>query len=236
MSSTLIRLDISSSTRPTLERFQTAAPRLLANLNRAVEQGLDETAQVLKRSALTGGNWKTPRLGQSPLAVRSGALRQSITFERDGHLTGTVGSGSGAASAYARVQLGAEDTTIKPSAGKKYLAIPIADGLNPSGLPNQYTLGGPRNVPVLTDPQTNRQIKLRIFRSRAGNLVGFLPTGGVFKRGAKKGQQKGLLLFVFKEQVEIKAGNRLAATVQAQTPRLLELLQQGVNDALGGPS
>lgn len=219
-------------------------------LVRRLGQGLHEIEAHLKQSLLTGGDWRQPREGKVPLAVRSGSLRQSITSEVDqpDALSGYVGTKAGPASAYARMQLDKGDTTILPKRGK-YLWIPIADNLNASGIARyspRYAMG------LLT---VTGKRALRFFSTKSGGLIAFLPGkiqedkagqalgfsntervvgAGKYKRGAKKGQVKGLLLFRLVEKVTVQGTDALAIGASDKIDRVRTLIRLGLRQALAG--
>lgn len=220
-------------------------------LNRALGQGLEETAGHLKHKYLSGryaGQLRTPGM----LAVRSGSLRQAVMAEVDKPLSGTVGtSGEGPAANYARVQLGDQTWAITPKSAR-YLWIPIADNLTKGGLP-RWT---PRAAMDIRTPSGKRA--LRIFKSKNGNLVAFVPgrivsdkagskmgvvrsadtavAAGKYRsknqRGRPAGSVKGLLLFVLKSSVTVKGGDYLATAVKDKTPRIRELLESALHAAI----
>jgi hypothetical protein len=225
-----IRISLSEGSSAAIARFGRAADELPAALEGALRQGLTETENELKSKLLRGGSPASRRDGKTPLAVRSGRLIGSVTSAVDQPLSGFVGVLSGAgASKYARVQLGSGRTTIRP-VNAKHLWIPVGDNLNPSG----QMRTSPREAMELRDAQGRRRV--RIFKSKRGNLVVFLPDeqGGTFKRGAKKGMQRGRLLFVLKDEVEVQGTDALASAAQGQRDRIRQLLDAAVKRAVSG--
>lgn len=210
-----------------LQQHAGRATRLLGAVDDALRQGVQETAAHLLDKYLSGGNPAIKRDGKSPLAVRSGALRQSI----DGRLTGRWRAEVGAVrrvAPYAKVLLGGKTWTMTPTRSK-WLWIPVAD--------NRAKQGGakisPRQALEQRGPRGGRL--LSIFTSRSGNTVAFLrEPGGVYKRGKNKGRQRGRLLFVLKKSVEVKGTDALAMAVEDKRPRVTALVQQAVTDTLGG--
>jgi hypothetical protein len=179
-------------------------------------QILRETESYIKANKLSGQD----------VNVRSGALRQDVTHEQTDAFGGHVGTTARTAP-YARTILGPGPTTIKP-VNRKKLWIPIADNLNPSKVA-RYT---PSEVMELKTPSGKR--RLQIFTSKAGNLVAFLPDVDAdgntqrYKRdtkgGAKKGQAKGKLLFVLKDEVTIQGTDALAQGVRELSTRMRTIL------------
>ncbi|MEM6392512.1 MAG: hypothetical protein AAF797_07045 [Planctomycetota bacterium] len=161
-------------------------------LDRGTDQILAEGEAYVKNVKLSG----------DPVGLRSGTLRNAMDHRKTRPFEGVIGVGEGPASQYANAILGDQATTITPK-NAKHLWVPVADNLNPSG----QTRLSPR---AAFDQYGKR---LRIFRSKAGNLVVFGAEGGRFKRGARKGLAKGKLLFVLKDQVVIEGTDALAEGV-----------------------
>lgn len=246
-----ISISLTPESMDVLRRHVQRPPAVAAALGRALSQGLEETASHLKHAYLSGryaGQLKTANM----LAVRTGSLRQAIMAERDQPLSGTVGSsGEGPAASYARVQLGDQTWTISPRAAK-FLWVPIADNLTRGGLV-RWT---PRAAMDIRTPSGKRA--MRIFRSKAGNLVAFVPgrivqdekgakmglvrstdtavAAGKYrnknKAGRPAGSVKGLLLFVLKSTVQVQGGDYLAKAVTDKTPRIRELLESALHSAI----
>jgi hypothetical protein len=189
----------------------------------ALRQGLGEAQAWLQTRYLTGGDWRSSRAGNAPLAVRSGMLRAKATHELDQPLSGTFGIGEGVP--YARMLLDQGETTVRPK-NAKHLWVPIADNLDASGIMRM----SPREAMAQRGPRGGKL--LSIFESRSGNLVAFLRTGGTYKRTTKNGRQKGdvkgKLLFVLLNQVTVKGTDALARTAQDLTPRFTTLLEQSL--------
>ncbi len=211
MSATL-KIAMTPQSLRLIERHQQRATRLREALSGALRQGLEEAGAHVQDAKLSG-TWSPGKRtnGQTPVNVRSSSLRRSIMSHLDQPLSGFVGSRQGEASAYAATILGDETTVIRPKTAG-HLWIPIADNLTSSG----QTKRSPREAMSITNAKGKRA--LRIFKSKAGNLVAFLPTGGRFKRatkgGRKKGDVKGELLFVLKKQVTVKGTGALAEGVE----------------------
>lgn len=140
----------------------------------------------VRQEYLTGGT------SEDRLAVRSGALRSSTRALPVEETSGTVNSGLGFGTVYARTHVGPQGqvTTIRP-VNKQYLAIPLAAAKTPAGV----SKGG---------PQSGRWGDTFIARSHAGNLIIF--GRRVVQKGAKSGMTAGKIvpLFVLKKEVKVK--------------------------------
>lgn len=239
---TTINVSSSPEAQAALAGYRRASRELPRAIRMGLKQGLDVAANHLRLNYLSGQHTAQRRGGVPPLGVRSGQLRGAVESDVESDLSGYVGVLDGTPAArYARTQLGAETTTITPQRSK-HLWIPIADNLNPSGLATtsprqameQRTVGGKR--------------ALRIFKSKAGNLVAFLPegrlasntetrqqglvlTGGRFSRGKKKGQAKGKLLFVLKDRVEVKGTDALARAVEDKSQEIADTVTRAIAGA-----
>lgn len=224
-----LRIDTDEQSRRVLAQRARAPRAAVIALRAALGQGLEEMAAHVQVQMLTGGDWRTPRKGRPPLAVRSGDLRRSIVSRLDpagpgaGAISGVVGATRGPASAYARAVLGEGDTTIRPK-NAKHLWIPIGDNLTAGGAMRM----SPREAMAERGPRGGR--RLRIFKSRAGNLVAFLPApgGGRYTRGKNKGRSRGRLLFVLKDKVVVRGVDALGRGYHDKRERMRQLL----NDAL----
>ena len=217
--------------------------RLARAIQDALSRGLYDIENHLKKEMLRGGDWKAKRNGALPLAVRSGGLISSISHGLYNITSGFVGVINGPATKYARALLGPDTTTITPKSAS-HLWVPIADNLNTSG----QMKFSPSWAMSQVGPTGKRL--LRIFKSKAGNLVAFLPaavgrdadggetvtpTHGKFKRGKRKGKQKGLLLFVLKDSITLQGTDALAKAFEARRPVFEAILQDAVEAALDTP-
>ncbi len=226
MAAAAIAIGLTSKSQQIIAMWQRYPERLVEAIDTGVGQWLAETESFIKANKLSGQSAK----------VRSGALRQDLTHQQADPFSGHVGTTARTA-AYARTILGPDTTTITPKSAK-HLWLPIADNLNPSGLARMT----PREAMGLTTPSGRR--RLQVFKSKAGNLVAFLPDADDagktqrFKRKTKgksgvraKGDLKGKLLFVLKDQVVIQGTDALAQGAIEMTTRgtiILNTLIQGV--------
>ncbi|MCC6679866.1 MAG: hypothetical protein IT445_03090 [Phycisphaeraceae bacterium] len=225
-----ISIGMSEQSRAVIARWQEAPQKIAEAVDAGVTQILNETAAYVQTRKLTG----------QPVKVRSGALHADVNYAKEGSFRGYVGTTTRTA-AYAKTILGPDATTIKPR-NAKHLWIPIADNLNASGLMNM----SPREAMELTSPTGKRL--LRIFKSKAGNLVAFLPqyqeasdlatrrqggvrTGARYQRGKKKGMLKGKLLFVLKDQMVIQGTDALAQGVSEMAPRMTAIMNEHLERA-----
>lgn len=216
-----IRHELDPASRRVIEQHHERPGRLLQALTEAHVQVLVEVESYVKTNKLTGQD----------VNVRSGALRQAITHEIDGFLSGWVGTSEGPASAYAATILGDQLVKITPQ-NAKHLWIPVADNLTASG---QMRMS-PREAFEQRGPRGGRL--LSIFRSKSGNLVAVLRTGGVRKRsnyktGRMAGEAKGKLLYVLKDHVEIQGTDALAEGANEMRPRMVEIYRQKIASVEG---
>ena len=219
-----------------LARWQEAPQRVAEALDGGMDQVLAEVEASIKVNELSGKAGSGGG-GNTPVGLRSGNLRQDITHERDEGLAGTVGT-TQRTSHYARAILGPDTTTITP-VNAENIWVPIADNLNPSKVA-RYS---PRELFDEFDED-----RIDIFTSKAGNTVVFLrdpktEDGGNdrFKRntkaGRKKGDLKGRLMFVLKDQVVIEGTDALAEGAENMRPRIAEIFDvrlDGVRRFLNG--
>jgi len=221
-----IRLKFDEASQRVLADHAKRPQRVHAALRNSLKQGLSETEAHLQDAYLRGGNWRQPRGGKSPLAVRTGRLVGSTVSDVDQEWSGYIGSAN---NKYAKVHLGGETWVMTPK-NAKHLWIPIADNLGGGGVPRM----SPRAAMDVKTSTGKRA--LRIFKSKSGNMVAFLPDakGGRYTRGKNKGRQRGQLLFVLKDQVEVKGTDALANAVNDKVVRMAELLQSGLTGAIEG--
>lgn len=240
-----IRTSLTRESERVIQDNAQRPSRVLRELKKAIGRAGGEIEGHLVNTQLRGGDVSKKRGGDLPLAVRSGSLLQS-TFSRvvPGKLSFEVGAGKGTAARYAQTLLSGGVTTITPK-NANHLWIPIADNVTKSG----QTRMSPREAMSKTSPTGKRL--LRIFKSKKGNMVAvlpearqasrlsdresvFAPTGGRFKRGKKKGLDKGKLLFVLKDSVQIRGTDGLRIAVEERLGRVRELLEQGLLRGLEG--
>ncbi len=204
MATAVIRIALTERSRRVIDAWQQRPRRVIEAIDAATAQVLTEVESHVKAHHLSGQSAK----------VRTGALRQDLTHQQTDAFGGYVGTTARTAP-YARTILGPDVTTIRPVRAK-HLWVPIADNLNPSGVARLT----PREAMSLRSPSGRRL--LRVFRSRRGNLVAFLPdaAGGRYQRGRKKGLLRGRLLFVLKDSVAIQGTDALARGAQEMRARI----------------
>jgi len=226
MATAAIAIGMTSKSREVIAQWQQRPRRVVEAVEAGVKQALAEVETFIKVNKLSGQSAK----------VRSGTLRQDLTHEQTDALGGHVGT-TARTKAYAKTILGPGPTTIKPKSAK-HLWVPIADNLSPSGLARMT----PREAMGLTDAKGRRRLK--VFKSKAGNLVAFLPdvddAGKTqrFKRGTKgprggrkKGDTKGKLLFVLKDQVVIQGTDALAQGAREMQTRITVIFNTKLQQA-----
>ena len=241
---TIVRLQPAPGAEAVIARQRQGSRAFLPALRLVLLRWLGDVETHLRADYLRGGSPGAARRGGLPLAVRSGALLGSVQRDMDGPTSGWVGVIQGPAAAYARTQLGPDETVMRPRRAR-HLWIPVGDNLTASG---QMRMS-PRQAMDLRGPDGGRL--LRIFRSRKGNLVAFLPefreasrlsdrsrigaaTGRRYARGANQGRTRGRLLFVLKDEVRVQGSDALAKAAQDRLDDLRESLRQLVRSTLGG--
>lgn len=212
------KIEISEESKRVLEEHGQRGDRMVGELKTAVKRALTEVENWLKIKYLRGGSHLEKRDGQPPLAVRSGALIGSIEHKMDGPLSGWVGSEGKPATKYAKMLLGDQTTTIRPVKAK-HLWVPVAKNL---------TAGGQTRISPTAFFEIDKK-KRSIFRSKSGNLVAGT-TGDI--PGVKN--KKFKLLFVLKDEVEVKGTDALAKAMEDKRSDIARLLQAAVNLGLDG--
>lgn len=232
MAGIAIGIVISSEAQARIDAYKGLDAAIARHLDGGLTQWLNETVTDIQVNDFRGGPGAGG--GQTPIGVRSGQLRQDLHAGGVEFLAGYIGT-TGVTVAYARATLGDGETTITPKSAK-HLWIPIADNLNPSGNARL----SPKAAMSLRTSTGKRA--LRIFTSRRGNLVAFLPgevdkdggfraQKGRYARGAKKGQQRGKLLFVLKDEVTVKGTDALVRGVKRTSARGQVILTSAVQAA-----
>lgn len=214
---------------------------ILRAIRATLKQWLDETATHLESKYLSGGSWREPRRGKTPLASRTGSLMRSMQTRVDQPTSGTIGSAN---NKYAKVLLDGKSWTMTPK-NANHLWIPLPDNMTGNGVMRM----SPREAMSIRTSSGKRA--LQIFTSKKGNLVAFMPgnlvedkvgkqmglvsgsgitavSAGRHKRGELKGKEKGKLLFVLKKSVTVEGTDALGKAIQDKQPRLLELLSTAV--------
>lgn len=237
-----VQVRLSPRSEQLLRDYPARAALAVDNTGRAIDQGAREIEAWMQTHLMTGGDWHKHRGGEPPLAVRSGLLRRSTYARMTGRTSAVVGAGQGASARYANAVLGEQITTITPKQAR-HLWIPIADNLNAGGTMRI----SPREAMAMRTPTGKRL--LRIFKSRAGNLVAFLPearqasstrdrsevwaaTGARFKSGKKKALGKGRLLFTLKKSVTVEGIRAISRAVAEKKTRVVSLVRRGLARAL----
>lgn len=217
--STAIRIGLTERSEQIIKDHAQAPQRLFKVLGEVLGKGLVKVENHVKINAFRaeGG----PGGGRLPLRSRSGLLRQSITHKRETLTSGYVGTQEGPTSAYAAAQLGSGVTRVTPKRAR-HLWQPIADNLTLSGVMRF----SPRDLMSRRGPRGGRL--LRIFRSKRGNLVAVLMTGGRFKRGSRKGQAKGRLMFLLRDETTIHGTDALAKSAEAVAPEMARDYEQAL--------
>jgi hypothetical protein len=226
----IVSIAFSADAQRLIAEWRTVEQRLADAIDDGFSQFITEVESSIKVNELTGGE----------VNVRTGSLRQDVTGQVDGPLSGFVGTARGSTTPYARTILGPDETTIRP-VNANHLWVPIADNLNPSGVA-RYS---PKAL-----YETFGKDRIKIFTSKAGNTVVFVEDQDEagktqrYKRNSyskdnkavvrRKGQAKGKLMFVLKDEVVIQGTDALAKGAQRMMPRGQELLTAAIRSALPG--
>lgn len=209
-----------------IARWDRVSTELVENIDDAFSQFITEVESFVKSEYFGEGK---------DIKNRSGSLRQAVKGEVTGPLSGFVGTTRGTTTPYARPILGPGTTTITPKAAK-HLWVPIGKNLNPSGIA-RFT---PKGIYDAFGKE-----RIRIFKSKKGNTVVFVQdeksedgSHQRYKRATKSGRQKGeikgRLMFVLKDQVVIQGTDALAKGAQRMMPRGTELLNNAVARSFPG--
>lgn len=199
------------------------ADKLVGAVQKVTARVLSETKRILRTEAvLMTSHIKTEHLtgGTTPtrLAVRSGNLRSQCRSLPVTESPGSIESGVGFGTQYARTHIGpvGQVTTIRAKKGK-FLAIPLMAALTSSGVPK----GSPKNGPW------GDTFFLRS-RSKPGELILF--GKAAYSKGAKTGQLKqgaklaggGIVpLFLMVKQVRIRARVHPEAILAWEKPKMI---------------
>jgi len=239
-------IKMSDESKAVIAQHVRRPAELMTAMRAALKQGLEEIAAHLQSNYLRGGSWREPRRGNTPLAVRTGSLMRSIQTRLDGPLSGFVGSAN---NKYARMLLGDQTVGITPKRAN-HLWIPLPDNMTGGGIAKM----SPREAMSVRTSTGKRA--LRIFKSKKGNLVAFMPgkvvddkvgrqmglvrgsgtsvSAGRHKRGEFKGRDKGQLLFMLKKFVVVEGTDALAKSVQDKAQRMTDLLNEAINKVAAG--
>ncbi len=210
-----------------MQQWDRVSTDLVENLDQAFSQFIIEVESFVKNEYFGQGK---------EINNRTSNLFQAVKGEVIGPLKGFVGTTQGTTTPYARAILGPGQTRITPK-NKSHLWVPVANNLNPSGV-TRYTPKG------LYD--TFGKDRISIFTSKRGNTVVFVKdeknedgSNQRFKRatkaGRRRGDLKGRLMFVLKDEVIIEGTDALAKGVQRMLPRGNELINDAVARSFPGP-
>lgn len=241
MATAAVKIGLTPESLNVIERWQEAPALVATAIDDAVTQWLEETAAHIQLNKLSGPAGAGEG-GSSPVGLRSGDLRRDLHADHDGFATGTIGT-TQATAAYAFTILGPSDSAIKPKAAR-HLWVPIADNLGPSKqmrmTPRElYQQHGPKNQ--------GGDGRMSIFTSKAGNKVvvihgeqrgtddegNAIIVHGRYKRGKKKGQRRGKLMFVLKDEVVVEGSDALASGVNEMLTRGVEIVNEKLGEVFG---
>jgi len=180
------------------------------------------------RAAVVKGFLSGPT-GPTSRARRTGELARSVVGR------GTMVDGLPAIQVgsfrlpYARVQLGDETTTIKPTKSKA-LAIPVGVALTAAGRPRYPA--GPRSFPT--------KLTFVPFRRSTGNIIGALYEASKLKAAAKKARRSKSpmslrdvrAVFLLAKQVRIQGSGALRRGFNDQLPGIVGRLSSAIERIL----
>lgn len=174
-----------------------------AKLKRACYYGLS------KAVTFAAGKVISEHISGQDLDTRTGNLKRAVSGWMAGELDGVVGVQANSAVDKYKWLLGTEQKTITPQNGK-FLAIPIAEGLTPSGVP-RYT--SPRQV---TDGF--------FFKGKSGGLF-------FGERSGKTERSKINTLFTLVKSVTITGSGALPAGVLESADTMTNILSDEIDQA-----
>ena len=234
MANAIVNVGLTDQAQRLIAEWRTVETRLVEALDAGFQQFVIEAAESIRTQELSGTAGSGSG-GGTPVGSRSGGLRDSVVGVQTSTLGGFIGTTRGTTTPYARTILGPGTTTIRPVSATK-LWIPIAANLTGRKVA-RYT---PR---ALFDTFGDR---VKIFTSKAGNTVVFVeeargdngakPRYKRNSKGGAKGQLKGKLYFVLKDQVVIHGTNALAEGVERMGARGAEILTHHLVRAFPGGS
>lgn len=185
-----------------IKDFEKTAKSLNRDAAKVTESASKGLAGSLK---MLVGNASQNHLSGQDLNTRTGNLKRAVDGWMQDKLTGVVGVAPGSAVESYKWMLGGETKTIKPKTSR-FLAIPIADGLTPSGVAR---FASPREVDDGFFFESNGQL---LFGRRSG----------------KTERSKMQLLFVFKKSVTVEGSDALAKGVTEK----VDEVTQNITDAI----
>ena len=129
---TLLRLEMGPGFKRTIRSMSSMGRAVLEGADEGLGKGVKLAATAVVRDYLSGQSLKR----------RSSMLADAVDGWMEGTLEGVVGVREDAGVNAYKWLLGSEDRTIVPK-NSKFLAIPIGEGLTPSGVPRYRS---PRDV------------------------------------------------------------------------------------------
>ena len=201
-----VNVTLTNEAKKTIAKHKLLGDRVTSALIAGLNESLIRTQRYIQEEKLSGQR----------LAVRTGALRRSITatspIKGPNGITGSVGPADDTVAKYAAIQ--EFGGTIRPKKSK-YLAIPLPAARTASG-----AIMGKYNVRDL------RTLDLTVIRSKAGNLL--------LVQRAKGGGKKASIvpLFVLKREVHITGKHYMRDAAQWMRPRIIPWLQEKISEAL----
>jgi len=181
----------------TVAQLSAMGQDIIEGCSAGLAKGVKVAAANVVRNHLSGQSLKT----------RSGHLKRAVDGWIEAPLDGVVGVHENSAVDRYKYLLGDESVTIKPKKGK-FLAIPIGEGLTPSGVPRYSS---PRDV------QDGF-----FFKSRSGQLM-------FGHRKGKTNRARIRPLFVFKKQVTVKGSGALLAGVLDSADEIAEVMTDEIS-------
>lgn len=244
----VIRIRITPESEQVVAQRAQRPRRVAANLSKALLQVAHEAATVTQTEMFepwSGGGTVT-KLGV--LRMRSRALRNDIDAGKSSQFVAWFGVPAGRPATKYAWLLGDEDHVMVPK-NANHLWIPTPANLNASGVVKMT----PREAMSVRGPRGGRW--LRIFKSKAGNLVAFLPGKtvtdkagerlglvknkmgvgtGRHKKGTMRGLLKGIVLFVLRKSVRVESRHTLTTVAKRIEPRAQTLFAQALADRMEG--
>ncbi|MEO0476692.1 MAG: hypothetical protein AAF085_12100 [Planctomycetota bacterium] len=225
-----VAMGFTPESQAQLDQWDGVDQRLGQELANAFDQFITEVESSVKANELSGQD----------VNVRTGNLRQAVKGEVDGPLKGFVGTTQGTTTPYAKPILGSGTTTIKPVNAKK-LWVPVGKNLNPSGVARftpraLYDTFGKNRISIFTSKKGNTVVFLKDPKTEDGRVARF--KRNVFRgdgRVTRKGDLKGQIMFVLKDEVIIVGTDALAKGVLRMIPRGQQLLGDAIDSAITGP-
>ncbi len=187
---------------PNFERTVSDLSAMGQNVKRAASRGLRKGVKFAAASVA-----RFHLSGQS-LKSRTGNLRRAVDGWMDSDIEGVVGVAAHSAVDNYKWILGGETKTITPKSGK-FLAIPIGEGLTPSGVARYSS---PRDVP-----------NGFFFKGKSGGLF------FGYRRGKTK-RAKARALFIMVKSTTVKGSDALAKGVLDTQDKIAEMITDEMKD------